>query len=152
MSGQDPIRMFLQRARQSGRMPGGGGAGLAGSGLLIALVAGGLALNASLFNGAQLARVLLTVTKNIFCSGWWSQSYQIYKVCKCRLHYGESPTNHLVFRLHGVGAKIYNEGTHLMVGFRYTYYLVCMLISLSFLGSKLLSSTTSVQSRGILPA
>lgn len=58
--------MFLQRARQSGRMPGGGGAGLAGSGLLIALVAGGLALNASLFNGAQLARVLLTVTENIF--------------------------------------------------------------------------------------
>ena len=47
----------LQRARQSGsgggsRFPGGKGF-TAGTGLLVALVGGGFALNASLFNGEQ---------------------------------------------------------------------------------------------------
>ena len=46
----------LQKASASGGrggIPGGKGA-FAGGGLLIALVAGGLALNASLFNGARV--------------------------------------------------------------------------------------------------
>ncbi|KAI5123124.1 hypothetical protein M0805_001479 [Coniferiporia weirii] len=49
---QDPFKLFsqqLQRVRGGGRVPGGGGL-FAGSGLLIALVAGGFALNSSLFN------------------------------------------------------------------------------------------------------
>lgn len=41
----------LQKAGGRGGVPGGKGA-FAGGGLLVALVAGGLALNASLFNGA----------------------------------------------------------------------------------------------------
>jgi len=48
----------LQKASVSGGrggIPGGKGA-FAGGGLLIALVAGGLTLNASLFNGAYISR------------------------------------------------------------------------------------------------
>jgi prohibitin 2 len=56
---QEAFRRFaqqLQRASQGGGgFPGGSPRGLyAGGGLVIALVAGGLALNASLFNGAHL--------------------------------------------------------------------------------------------------
>lgn len=56
MNGQEAFRRFaqqLQRAGQSGgsRIPGGSKGFFAGSGLLVALVGGGLALNASLFNG-----------------------------------------------------------------------------------------------------
>lgn len=53
MNGQDAFRKLaqqLQRARQGGGGPPKGV--FAGTGLLIALVAGGVALNASLFNGA----------------------------------------------------------------------------------------------------
>lgn len=54
---QDPFSQYMRQLQQraAGGRPGGmpGGRGLfAGSGLLIALVAGGFALNASLFNGA----------------------------------------------------------------------------------------------------
>jgi prohibitin 2 len=56
MSGQDAFRKFaqqLQRAGGSGgRMPSGGA--FAGGGLLLALVGGGVLLNASLFNGAHV--------------------------------------------------------------------------------------------------
>ncbi|EGN98248.1 hypothetical protein SERLA73DRAFT_138591 [Serpula lacrymans var. lacrymans S7.3] len=56
MNGQEAFRRFaqqLQRASQGGGgggIPGGPGKFFAGSGLLIALVGGGIALNASLFN------------------------------------------------------------------------------------------------------
>ncbi|KAH7919064.1 hypothetical protein BV22DRAFT_1099898 [Leucogyrophana mollusca] len=55
MSGQEAFRRFvqqLQRAGQSGGggIPGGSGKFFAGGGLLVALVGGGIALNASLFN------------------------------------------------------------------------------------------------------
>ncbi|OJA09632.1 hypothetical protein AZE42_01411 [Rhizopogon vesiculosus] len=56
MNSQDAFRKFaqqLQRASQSGGgggMPGGPGRFLAGGGLMVALVGGGLLLNASLFN------------------------------------------------------------------------------------------------------
>ena len=73
--------MFVQRARQSGRMPGGGGAGIAGSGLLIALVAGGIALNASLFNGELAYRLFVGPIAD--CgrfSGRRSPSNQVYEV------------------------------------------------------------------------
>ena len=54
---QDPFSQYMRQLQQraAGGRPGGmpGGRGLfAGSGLLISLVAGGFALNASLFNGA----------------------------------------------------------------------------------------------------
>lgn len=60
-SQQEAFRRFaqqLQRASQGGGgLPGGSPRGLfAGGGLLIALVAGGLALNASLFNGEHTHR------------------------------------------------------------------------------------------------
>jgi prohibitin 2 len=59
---QEAFRRFaqqLQRAAQgNGGFPGGSPRGLfAGGGLIIALVAGGLALNASLFNGAHLPAI-----------------------------------------------------------------------------------------------
>jgi len=55
--GQEAFRRFARQIRvagggSQGRFPGGPGGGLfAGSGLLVALVAGGFALNAALFNG-----------------------------------------------------------------------------------------------------
>ncbi len=57
-SQQEAFRRFaqqLQRASQGGGgFPGGSPRGLiAGGGLLITLIAGGLALNASLFNGKR---------------------------------------------------------------------------------------------------
>lgn len=61
---QEALRRFaqqLQRASQgSGGFPGGSPRGLfAGGGLVIALVAGGIALNASLFNGGQSSRIFI---------------------------------------------------------------------------------------------
>ena len=63
-SQQEAFRRFaqqLQRASQGGGgLPGGSPRGLfAGGGLLIALVAGGLALNASLFNGEHTPSCIL---------------------------------------------------------------------------------------------
>lgn len=53
--GQEAFRRFANQLRtvggNGGKIPGGPGGLFAGSGLLIALVAGGFALNASLFNG-----------------------------------------------------------------------------------------------------
>lgn len=56
MNGQEAFRRLaqqLQRANSGGgpRIPGGGKGLFAGSGLIVALVGGGLLLNASLFNG-----------------------------------------------------------------------------------------------------
>ena len=61
---QEAFRRFaqqLQRASKGGGgFPGGSPRGLfAGGGLVVALVAGGLALNASLFNGGQPSRVFV---------------------------------------------------------------------------------------------
>lgn len=55
MNGQEAFRRLANQLRTvntGGRLPGGGKGFFAGSGLLIALVGGGFALNASLFNGA----------------------------------------------------------------------------------------------------
>lgn len=57
MNGQDAFRRFAKQLQQAGKNAGGGGnmpggrGVFAGTGLLVALVGGGLALNASLFNG-----------------------------------------------------------------------------------------------------
>ena len=48
---QDPLRQFQQQVARMRRGGVPGGAGLGGSGLLLALIAGGFALNASLYNG-----------------------------------------------------------------------------------------------------
>ena len=61
---QEAFRRFaqqLQRASKGGGgFPGGSPRGLfAGGGLVIVLVAGGIALNASLFNGGQPSRVFI---------------------------------------------------------------------------------------------
>jgi len=62
-SQQEAFRRFaqqLQRASQGGGgFPGGSPRGLfAGGGLVIALIAGGVALNASLFNGTDTPSIL----------------------------------------------------------------------------------------------
>ena len=55
MNGQDALRRLANQLRTAnsggGPLPGGRKGFFAGSGLLIALIGGGLALNASLFNG-----------------------------------------------------------------------------------------------------
>ena len=58
---EDAFRKFMQQVQKAGQSGPGGGLSrgprglFAGSGLLIALVTGGLLLNASLFNGAWAA-------------------------------------------------------------------------------------------------
>lgn len=54
MNSQEAFRRLANQLKSSsgGPLPGGSKGFFAGSGLLIALVGGGLALNASLFNGA----------------------------------------------------------------------------------------------------
>ena len=64
MNGQEAFRRFaqqLQRAQQSrgSRLPGGNRGFFAGGGLLVALVGGGVLLNASLFNGMSQACLIL---------------------------------------------------------------------------------------------
>jgi len=65
-------------------LPGGPGGLFAGGGLIVALIAGGLALNASLFNGTRLSRdyvlfglLTLSASGN---SGRWSPSDQVHTV------------------------------------------------------------------------
>lgn len=84
MNGQDAFRRLANQLKTAG---GGGGPlpgapkGLfAGSGLLIALVAGGFALNASLFNGAYFSFAILIESHIWIDSRWWSSCYQIYSV------------------------------------------------------------------------
>lgn len=60
MSGQESFRRFVAALENQARRGGGGGGPpsrgfFAGSGLLIALVAGGVTLNAALFNGGYFA-------------------------------------------------------------------------------------------------
>lgn len=87
MNGQEAFRRFTQQLQKAGRGAGGGGklpggkGFFAGSGLLVALVGGGLALNASLFNGMSAeyfqshdAQYMLI----LFRSRWWSPSNQVY--------------------------------------------------------------------------
>ena len=56
MNGQDAFRRLANQLRTvnsgGGQLPGGRKGFFAGGGLLIALLGGGFALNASLFNGA----------------------------------------------------------------------------------------------------
>ena len=57
MNGQEAFRRLANQLRtvgnnRGGPLPGGSKGFFAGSGLLIALIGGGFALNASLFNGA----------------------------------------------------------------------------------------------------
>lgn len=72
---QDPFSQYMRQLqkRATGGRPGGGvpgGAGLfAGSGLLIALIAGGFALNASLFNGEWLLACMNKITIKLSYSG-----------------------------------------------------------------------------------
>ena len=61
---QEALRRFAQQIKRAsnggGGFPGGSPRGLyAGGGLLIALVAGGIALNASLFNGGHPSRAFI---------------------------------------------------------------------------------------------
>jgi prohibitin 2 len=54
MNGQEAFRRLAKQLRtvNNGPLPGGSKGFFAGGGLLIALLGGGFALNASLFNGA----------------------------------------------------------------------------------------------------
>ena len=66
MSGQDAFRKFAAQLQARARSGGGGGgpgpAGVfAGGGLAILLIGGGLALNASLFNGTSAGGARLVV-------------------------------------------------------------------------------------------
>lgn len=59
MSGQEAFRRFTQQLQRAGGpggggLPGGPGRFFAGSGLLLALVGGGILLNSSLFNGEKV--------------------------------------------------------------------------------------------------
>ena len=106
----------LQKAGVSGgrgSIPGGKGA-FAGGGLLIALVAGGIALNASLFNGTCARLSIPRMSHRTLDSRWWSPCYQIYSVRGSALRL---PVSCLWARnrLQGIGQEVYPEGTHLMV-------------------------------------
>jgi hypothetical protein len=88
MDGQDAFQKFQQQLKRAtnqggGKLPGGPGL-FAGGGLIVALIASGIVLNASLFNGTGLSRYyvlfsLLTVSAP-GNSGRWSPSHQVYTV------------------------------------------------------------------------
>lgn len=70
--------------------PGGAKGFLAGSGLLVALAVGGIAINQSLFNGmfrfkGSIRLYAYSLTSR-FCSRWWSPSYQVHEVEWYQLH------------------------------------------------------------------
>jgi len=89
MDGQDAFKRIQQQLKRAanqggGKLPGGPGGLFAGGGLVVALIAGGLALNASLFNGARFRRdcvlfglLILSALRN---SGRWSPSHQVHTV------------------------------------------------------------------------
>jgi hypothetical protein len=88
MDGQEAFKRIQQQLKRAanqggGKMPGGPSGLFAGGGLIVALIAGGLALNASLFNGTRLAQDCLFGFL-IMCamgnSGWWSPSDQVHTV------------------------------------------------------------------------
>ncbi len=81
MDGQEAFRRLARQLRSAGGGgPGGPGKGVfAGSGLLIALVAGGFVLNASLFNGMS-STTSISPGVLIFCSGWWPPCNQVQSV------------------------------------------------------------------------
>jgi prohibitin 2 len=64
MDGQEAFKRIQQQLRRAANQGGGGkvpGGGLfAGGGLIVALIAGGIALNASLFNGTGFSRFILS--------------------------------------------------------------------------------------------
>lgn len=68
-----------------GGLPGGGKGAATGGGLIIALAAGGLALNYSLFNGELHLPVgsLEAGGIRLMDSGWWTSSYQIFQSSRC---------------------------------------------------------------------
>lgn len=98
---QDPFRLFtqqLQRAanRGAGGMPRGGGGIFAGSGLLIALVAGGFALNASLFNGMRNNGLHLYYIFNLFFTVDGGHRAIKYTRFTCCLHFQNVKVDSLV--------------------------------------------------------
>lgn len=80
MNGPEAFRRLVQQIQAVSRT-GGGGSGpggkgaLAGSGLLIALVGGGLLLNASLFNGSCVSQTPVLCSHLYNHSRWWSPRY-----------------------------------------------------------------------------
>jgi prohibitin 2 len=66
MNSQDAFRRFAQQIQRAGGqgggggLPGGPGRLLAGGGLVVALIGGGIILNASLFNGTLRPRFVLS--------------------------------------------------------------------------------------------
>ena len=91
MDGQEAFKRLQQQLKRAanqgggGKMPGPGGL-FAGGGLIVALIAGGLALNASLFNGELFRLSFFSCRLLIWCvmgnSGWRSSSDQVYTVSR----------------------------------------------------------------------
>jgi hypothetical protein len=84
MDGQEAFKRIQQQLKRAsnqgggGKLPGGPGGLLAGGGLVAALIAGGLLLNASLFNGTIFGYYSFIFGLLIRCvtgnSGRWSPS------------------------------------------------------------------------------
>jgi hypothetical protein len=122
---QEAFRRFaqqLQRVSQGGGFPGGSPRGLfAGGGLFVALIAGGLALNASLFNGTHAP----TSVSFSFILSYLVQTQLMgvtapSNIPGTRVGGGRRSTPQSlmeVCRLHGVTETVYGEGTHLRVRF-----------------------------------
>lgn len=72
MDGQEAFKKIQQQLRRAanqgsgGRIPGGGGGLFAGGGLIVVLIAGGIALNASLFNGTRFGPFGLSLPALLF--------------------------------------------------------------------------------------
>lgn len=149
MDGQEAFRRLARQIRTvGGGGPGGPGKGIfAGSGLLIALVAGGFALNASLFNGMSpvIGRTpkfpdyskLTVVTAQLSIVGEFSR----FRDYAC-LSFGS---------IHGVKEEIYNEGTHLVVCLLIIQTASIMTPASSCLGWRRPLSLIFVLSHGVLP-
>ena len=95
------IQTQLRRAanqRGGGNFSGGPGGLFAGGGLVVALLAGGIALNASLFNvdGGHRAIKYTRLVLWRFCISDWTLTLVLH-------------------RLHGIKDQVFNEGTHFAV-------------------------------------
>lgn len=131
MATPDPREAFQRLADQFQRRAkaaasGGGGGGLpgkavfGGSGLLVLLIAGGLAVNASIYNGALVVDINVECVSDGYAVDQWMVVTGLLSIrgplFRSALFYAYPVVETWALdRLHGITKDVYPEGTHFMV-------------------------------------